>query len=380
MLLCATAACLSEAVAALLFCLAAVLCLVAMLVRRSHPATRNASVAILTKLQLALVVATDCAVVARFAVTLPLRQDSVLSALLVVGSYLLGSPVLVAHALQRQRRAGREGAAVTVVVVMAGTALLGSGGAMAYSGWLRQASVTALSLNVAIAALLSSVACVLAGACFVASRSGVPPYLRLSLREMGDVAESRLSSAMLRETEDELAQDMEEADGEVNAEDDKKDDSEGDDDDSQNKGDGMSRDFLMRAIMQEADLLGGALAMGIVMVTAALWQSFLWGTIVALVSAPATTSSAGELLRECLNLLYVVMLYSMLLGLQEVLVKVASLRVATSARVQLFASVMRRSMQFHITCKPGELMSRLSNDADAVSESTSHSVTIIRGM
>ncbi len=392
--LCATASCWSEVAAASLFWLCALLCAAVLLLRRraGRPAEerRDAAVVFLSKLQLALVVAADCAVALRCALVAALPGDSLLAALFVAGSFALALPWPVAQALQRQRRAGPERAAASAALCIAAAALLGCAGGLAYSAWLRRATAAAFATSLLAATLLASLAVVTAAAAFAGQGGGRrDAYERLSLREVGQaVPEGEVDlehATSLAEIEARLENDKEGQDGELEGEQKEEEEEKKEEEEEGNEGGGeqgtrAARRFLFRSIGQEADLLAAAVVIGVVMVAGQLGQSFLWGSIVALVSAPGPQSGArDQLLEECLALLYVVLAYSMLLGLQSVLVKVASLRVAASARIQLFASVLGRSLQFHNICKPGELMSRLSNDADAISESTSHAVVVIRG-
>jgi hypothetical protein len=387
--LCATASCWCELGAAAGFWVAALLCAGVLLLRRWGGAEPrrdpDGRVTFLTKLQLALVVASDLAVAVRFSLVAALQGDSMLAALVVVGSFALALPWVVAQALQRQQRAGREHGLVVASLCLAAVALLGCAGGFAYSGWLlRQIEAVAFATNMVAAALLASLSVTIAVAAFIGQeRPSRNVYERLSLREVAvlpaaagheESEPAKSLSAIEAQLEDEKEGD-EELDGGEQEEQDKKDEEE-----EAAGGEGAARRFLLRSIGHEGELLAAAVVIAVAMVAGQLGQSFLWGSIVALVSAPAPGSDArGQLLAQCLALLYVVLAYSMLLGLQSVLVKVASLRVAASARIQLFTSVLGRSLQFHNTCKPGELMSRLSNDADAISESTSHAVVVIRG-
>lgn len=67
------------------------------------------------------------------------------------------------------------------------------------------------------------------------------------------------------------------------------------------------------------------------------------------------------------------------MGIEQAVIKTAALRVSSSARLRLYSSLMRRSMAFHNECQPGELLSRLTNDSDAVASASTHVVTAIKG-
>jgi ABC-type multidrug transport system fused ATPase/permease subunit len=135
-------------------------------------------------------------------------------------------------------------------------------------------------------------------------------------------------------------------------------------------------------LKKEKLLLLSAAILAILLVGSAFFQNIYWGAIVAVVSSselpPETAKS--ELVTDILRLLVLVTLHSVVSSLQTALIKIAALRTSMEAKMSLFSSLMSRNVEFFDSKVPGELMSRLTSDTDALMESSSHAVNLVSGV
>ncbi len=313
----------------------------------------------LDKLFLFFSLAISCLATARFVFD---PESSVFVSLAVSGAFAVCVPMWIAHKLRKEDSG--------VVVRVNCLVLFAIGAAcFAYAGLtMKSFSLVAIVFDFFIALALAVLAFCEAAHVFLncskeKREEGYVEVMNEVLRERARVPKEELST--LKEFEEEAKQKngvQEDAEKEEELE--------------EPQDELESRRFLLKLIWSEIDLVLGALALSLLLVCLNLGQSFVWGRIVALVSS--SNSESSELLRQCVNLLLIVVVFGMALGLQQVLVKVASLRISTSARLMLFSAVLQRSLAFHNSVKPGELMSRLSNDTDAVASTSSELTTAIK--
>lgn len=142
-----------------------------------------------------------------------------------------------------------------------------------------------------------------------------------------------------------------------------------------------ARRLIARAFVDEWALLVAGLAVAAVAVASVFAQSVYWGLIVGLVSAPPQQDAFSLLLAHSARLLLLTAAGSVAKQVEVAAIKLAALRISTHVRMAVFAAVVRRPVAFHDAAKPGELMSRLTNDVSTFSDAlTTHAVKLVRAL